>query len=264
MIPGSYTIVLGLELDALRMRALGWQLKDTFAILMPGPYTLTAFLFRWPLQKNSTIIENVLIRNQGGLNIDGCRVAYLSDNVVTPTVGRKLQGPNPGCKTNLPGYKENWGQWKATPLGRWPPNLILVHGPNCTQMGTQNIRGSHAVAHKGKSVTDKAYPNRRNTYAPVADHPVKSHVNQDGTETVPSYNCQPNCPVRLLDEQSGELKSGSMAPHLRSNRNGFNGPMPELTFGHVGDSGTASRFYPQFPDLSQALQWLSHLICPPP
>jgi site-specific DNA-methyltransferase (adenine-specific) len=60
--------------------------------------------------------------------------------------------------------------------------------------------------------------------------------------------CVEDCPVRLLDEQSGELKSGKMqAGTVRSTRQGVAlGAMPATTkLDTHGDSGGASRFFYQ-------------------
>ncbi|SHF66025.1 DNA methylase [Desulfofundulus australicus DSM 11792] len=58
-------------------------------------------------------------------------------------------------------------------------------------------------------------------------------------------SCVPGCPVRLLDGQSGKLKSGFMrAGTERSNLGGYSGAMPALTMHDTyGDSGGASRFF---------------------
>jgi len=66
---------------------------------------------------------------------------------------------------------------------------------------------------------------------------------EDCTDT-----CVEDCPVRLLDEQSGELKSGKMqAGTVRSTRQGVAlGAMPATTkLDTHGDSGGASRFFYQ-------------------
>ncbi|AEG14368.1 DNA methylase N-4/N-6 domain protein [Desulfofundulus kuznetsovii DSM 6115] len=58
-------------------------------------------------------------------------------------------------------------------------------------------------------------------------------------------SCIPGCPVRLLDEQSGELKSGFMRAGIeRSSLCGYRGAMSALTLHDTyGDSGGASRFF---------------------
>jgi hypothetical protein len=56
--------------------------------------------------------------------------------------------------------------------------------------------------------------------------------------------CDIECAIVRLDEQSGTLKSGDHKGFSRSNRAGFSGPMSEIsTFKRSGDSGGASRFF---------------------
>jgi hypothetical protein len=102
--------------------------------------------------------------------------------------------------------------------------------------------------------------------------------------------CEPDCPVRELDRQSGTLKSGVLAPHHNakpSSNNSMSGGnyagRIKGTFG--GDQGGASRFFPTFryeakapaserPKLDDGtahstvkplalLRWLVRLITPP-
>jgi len=63
--------------------------------------------------------------------------------------------------------------------------------------------------------------------------------------TCTEAECAEGCPVRIMDEQSGELSSGSRKAgnHKRVGYHGDKGgAMPEV----VGDSGGASRFFPRF------------------
>jgi hypothetical protein len=73
------------------------------------------------------------------------------------------------------------------------------------------------------------------------------HAGESGTEEVPVWQCVDGCPVREMDEQSGELTSGILKAGERANRGGFSGPMPaqRSTVSHA-DTGTASRYFPQF------------------
>lgn len=60
--------------------------------------------------------------------------------------------------------------------------------------------------------------------------------------------CIPECPIALMDAQSGTLKSGLMKSGTkRTNTAGWSGPMPEQTLRDTyGDHGGASRFFQQF------------------
>lgn len=63
------------------------------------------------------------------------------------------------------------------------------------------------------------------------EQPVRGYADEDGQEAIPAWECVSACPVGLLDGQSG----------------GY------------GDSGGASRFFPQLRDEDELLAWLTRL-----
>ena len=246
MLPGEHLVVIGREMAAIRARLSGLQLRDTLLILLPGGTSLFAYLFRRPVE--STIIENVLKYGVGGLNIDGCRITT-RDNLNGGAYsggGRTADLPGAQRSQSAAGmFAEGAGRLPGEfeqPSGRWPTNLLLVHGPGCKQVGTKKVPG---------------------------------YADPDGLETIPNWDCQPDCPVRLLDEQSGQIKSaypgnpeGAQAkygqPVLNPKRGNCYAPGLDTKPCGVlySDSGGASRFYPQFPDLPAALEWLQRLVAP--
>lgn len=84
-------------------------------------------------------------------------------------------------------------------------------------------------------------------------------------ETVTAYECEPTCPVPLLDAQSGDISSSFRRARtgLSSARNSMAGDMRNdgMPFGYH-DSGSASRFYPQFANDEELLVWLRRLVTP--
>lgn len=121
--------------------------------------------------------------------------------------------------------------------GRWPPNMVLVHDERCVRVGTRNVD-----VHKIPPY--KMYEMKNNVYnGGFGKKIVTSYVDEDGTETIDDWQCVEGCPVKLLNEQSGVLKSGgSNGSHCsgifsHSNRVDTRGIQP--------DEGYASRFYPQ-------------------
>lgn len=206
MLPGQHVIIIGTEVDALRARASGLSLRDTILILLPGITTVFAFLFRAPFE--GTVADNMSKHGCGGLNIDGCRI-YSGPSSGGSTSGASAFGQGSGWNS----HNNRTTQIDRTmSAGRWPTNLLLVHGPGCTTKA-----------------------------------------------------CQANCPVRLLDRMSGITQSVSS---MRGERHGAvygggKGPTgPNTERGHT-DCGTASRFYPRFPDLRAALEWLDRLVGSP-
>jgi DNA modification methylase len=79
-------------------------------------------------------------------------------------------------------------------------------------------------------------------------------------EIVEDWNCVDDCPIKILDEQSGELKSGKMtANHNRTTNGSPNGIYGKFDVNHplaetYGDKGGASRFF----YVAKASQWERH------
>jgi hypothetical protein len=70
-------------------------------------------------------------------------------------------------------------------------------------------------------------------------------ADSDGTETVPAFVCSPPCPVRMLDEQSGESQSPisrERTPDGPAQATWSLGRTGGVQVGH-GDSGGASRYF---------------------
>jgi hypothetical protein len=264
MLPGTHVIVIGQAEDAIAARKQGLQLRDTVLILLPGPKEVFAFLFRQPLE--GTVAQNVLNHGVGGLWIDGCRIstteglnggAYSAGGRAAPMPGDDRVGSSLGMyepKRKAQEYKQ--------PSGRWPTNLLLVHGPNCRPLGTSKVRTSSHSQGFGKSGSIlKKTPN--NVYGRIASAPYLSYV-EAGTETVASWKCQLDCPVGILDKQSGSCGGSpglhAVKKHPRTSSKGSE--LPHVTQG-FSDSGGASRFYPQFASFPEALDWLTMLTGQP-
>jgi len=149
------------------------------------------------------------------------------------------------CESNSGGASRffkhcNYGQEERKiqkPLGRFPANIILSHHPECVQVGMKRVKGANwKDSDKGNSI----YGTKIKTDAP-------HYIDPKGYETVESWDCHPDCAVRLLDEQSGTLKSGQLLPHHKrfaGNKNCY-GKATDVscTYPQGGDSGGASRFF---------------------
>jgi hypothetical protein len=103
--------------DAAR-RWAGWgtALKPAWEIIV---------LARKPL--DGTVANNVLAHGTGALNIDGCRVpapdGLTSDGHFKPSCNTYAQDE----------WTQNWERPRSEehPAGRWPPNFLLTHHPDC-------------------------------------------------------------------------------------------------------------------------------------
>ena len=197
---------------------------------------------RKPLE--GTVAQNVLKWGCGGLNIDACRIGVTTedaqgmDRCNSPGSGHFSTAATPigTFKRSSPSAPLN------TTQGRWPANLILMHLPGCQQVGTGLLRVPkervirQSAGYEGFSLgKDSRQPG----------HHSASPGNGDGTETVPTWNCEPGCPVAALDEQSGISKTGDHRPHIQATgTHGFN-TCEVNTFENKGDVGGASRFFKQ-------------------
>lgn len=263
--PGQHFILLGTEADAAQGRAAGLILRDCVTILLPGPQVVHAFIFRAPLE--GTVADTVLRHGAGGMDVNGCRVYSAPGDRKDRLPG----GDAPKWGTNT--YASDAyslaarGDSPANPAGRWPPNLLLVHGEGCKRVGERSILARGHIPRTGNTVTCFG-PNGH------AGGPVNNgaYADPDGHETVAAWECQDGCPVKALDEQSGERRfHGGGAFIRRSSKNSNYSP---LAFGAESrpagqrmvehdDSGTASRFFPQFTSLPEALAWLERLVAGP-
>lgn len=86
-----------------------------------------------------------------------------------------------------------------------------------------------------------------------------SHVAPDGTEAVDAWRCVDGCPVAELDRQSGERTSGVKAGGGYIYRGTFDGLAADGTTCY-GDTGTASRYFPQFPADDPDAPWSEALF----
>lgn len=190
---------------------------------------------------DGTFAQNALKHGVGGWNIDGARIdtfkqgecEKLMKRANTPrqdfTGGRLHSGAEYTPKIIPSGMKSQ---------GRWPANLILSHLPECREVGTKkgkNLSGN---------VTGKEPSNPiLNVYEESKRKPFDKHADPDGTETVEAWECAEGCPVRMLDEQSGELKSGKMKQRIEGGQFNVWGRQYPRDVETIGDSGGASRFF---------------------
>jgi len=125
--------------------------------------------------------------------------------------------------------------------GRWPPNLALAHHPDCVRVGTKRVSGDKRGNCSGK---------REGGFANVGADKGSSEPNARvyGDESAPDYQCVEGCPVKALEEQSGDRTSGGYpAEGLQRVWNGIYGRPNKTGPANIGKSiGTAARFYPNF------------------
>lgn len=216
-------------------------------------------LARKPL--DGTVAANVLEHGTGAMNIDGCRIG----------VGGYDAPGDRGQTERTRRADFHMAPGKSCQKGRWPANVCLSHHPECIPV---------------PSPCRPPRPPRPRSL------PSGTMDDVDGVDGVPrsapveSWQCHPDCPLRLLDEQSGELTSGGCPVTRPPHRNvvygtGFVG-QNQTKPGVPRNSGGASRFFycakasraertanasvdnkhPTVKPLA-LMQWLCRLICPP-
>jgi hypothetical protein len=258
---GSHVVVVGARSShCLEGRQAGLAFRDTIAVATGQGFTLAA-LFRLPFE--GTVAEQVLKTGTGGLWIDGCRIstsradAKALERCNTSGSGRMYASESPiGTFTR----SSSSGALDTT-RGRWPTNIVFVHEPGCRSEGMKRVRstsGGAGVYDRGDE-TGRAF-NQCNATV------VTNFKGEDGLETVPAWICEPGCPVAALDEMSlaGGMHSAGFSRGGSGARTGQNESMfagdHEGNGARHGDSGGASRFYPQFEDRSALTAWLGRLI----
>jgi hypothetical protein len=203
------------------MRAAGLHRKDTLQY--------AGWLFGTGLPKSKTLPkpawEPILLARKPGpptpLQIDACRVG-----------SKEIEAP--------------------IPPGRFPPNVLLCHNPGCIRQGHKDIRPSNGsgIAHEPSI---RQYGIAYNAGL-KARNQAFTHLSSEGTETVENWLCTPDCPIAQLDQQtqhlhgSGFATPGSKTP-TRTPHDNRTTNLPFSDTGRMhrfGDTGTASRFYPQF------------------
>lgn len=128
-------------------------------------------------------------------------------------------------------------------LGRFPANFILSHHEECEYEGLGKVKGTkpHAV----HSNVDKygGWGSITNKSGEV----VNRFEDNDGYESIEKWKCHPDCAVRLLNEQSGNIsfgkKSGGYTYDKQYNVDGFVKQCIPKAPSNYGDSGGASRFF---------------------
>lgn len=192
------------------------------------PATEPIVMARKPLEKGLTIAENILKFGTGGINIDACRVKT-SDDLAKNYQSIRKSDNEMGERGYKMGFRQNKDSiaeaTESTSLGRFPANLILSHHEDCEYKGTKKIKGSScSPSDVGKEKDGKS---TNGIYGEKENKITVSHTDEDGFEEVEEYDCHPDCPIKIMDEQSGTTKNGKVKSSMNQH----------------GDSGGASRFF---------------------
>lgn len=183
-----------------------------------------------------TVAQNVAKHGTGAINVAGCRVDS------GPPRTTHADG---SFSTGLAGYEGGFkGMEHDVPAGRWPPNVLLTHSADCVRVGERSVECKQIDGAARTEATDEG---KARGYGSMSG----SRGLPSTTETVPAYDCAPDCPVALMDRQSGDARSAyPNNPAAAANYAGadvapgiFGGDKAGASY---SDSGGASRFFPTF------------------
>jgi site-specific DNA-methyltransferase (adenine-specific) len=189
-----------------------------------------------------TLADQVAASGTGGINIDGTRIKHASAEDFAKH------------KEHVDRIKAEGGQWgdswknssdlsgasEVTSAGRWPPNAVMTHSPDCKLVGTRKV----------DAPTINRFTDGMKPFGNGAGHEYET--SGGGEEDIPVYECTEGCAVKALDAQSGTLTSGLLAPShdggglQRTAPGGFRQGTTGVRKNYGGDSGGASKFFAQF------------------
>lgn len=203
------------------------------------PASEPIIMARKPLEKGLSIAENVLKYGTGAINIDGCRVK----------TDEKIENHSRGEESAISKGKygdskeQKTHQTDGQKLGRFPANLIMTHHPECECNGIKKVKGQidkPTNRTKFDGTWNEANTGLRNN----TNLSREGYADENGEETVEDWSCHPECPIRIMDEQSGILKSGNMNGEYHGFGNheiyGKAGKREAISY---ADKGGASRFF---------------------
>jgi len=173
----------------------------------------------------------------GALHVDRCRVAAPGETISTH--GHREHGKGVGDPDYGTFDAQQTHQSPGQRLGRWPPDVLLTHAPECRCVGHRTVKGdSRAGQTKGS---------RPGGFLDVGSNAGDGRPAGvlHGDEAVPVWRCVPGCPVAALDEQAGHRKSGLMTgPQRGWGKRGVYGESGRSAQTCYADEGGVSRFYP--------------------
>jgi site-specific DNA-methyltransferase (adenine-specific) len=205
-------------------------------------------LARKPLEKGLSVAENILKWGVGGINIDSSRIGFKDDADYKESTQKNQHadfGTKPMTNNNVYGDYSMVQPKNYEPTGRFPANIILTHHPECECKGTKKVK-SHNPDNKCNNVGFN--PSGDKLYGKGNGITNNKGYAENGEETIEDWECHSDCPIRILDEQSGVSKSGKNAVRTSDgfNENAYGkgiGVKAGQNNGEYGDKGGASRFF---------------------
>ncbi len=239
--PGGYTLVFAgtrtYDLMGLSLRLAGFEISENLN-----------WCFGQGFPKSKKMLkpahEPILVCYKPGkredFNIDECRITLNGEKLPTGSgkmhTWRELEN-----RTDL--FVSSNKETPAT--GRYPSNFLLSHHPDCVACGTKRVKTESGATKINKS---KVTHDSKNIYGHGTNEWICNGYNTSpgNTEEIAAYSCSENCPVRLLNEQTAEMRASK--PSKAGSR--FNANKSWLGNNEIGDkysdgngSANASRFF---------------------
>ena len=171
---------------------------------------------------NQTVADNVQLYGTGAINIDATRVGT---ETITVTNGKGFAGSFEG------GTNDNGNTQHA---GRFPANTLLTHNHDCQLTGTTQDGMTGGFGNGGIGMSGVGLDQGEG----------KDAEWQSKSITIETYTCTPNCPIELLDQQSGLLTPGHWTKTTTTGFGEFGGGKSEYHGpGEKAEKGGASRFF---------------------
>ena len=251
---GEIEITSSTTLEAKQWDGYGTALKPAWEpiILAQKPF-------------KGTIASNVISEGVGAMNIDACRIGMKTGEVKTGGFGNGEIGYGGGDARNV--------EWKKKTDGRWPANVILQHHAECILKGEKEVKGDGHAPKLSKG----------NPFGGKNDQ--KHEERYFNKEIIENWDCHHDCPIRVMDSQSGVSKStggvSKSSAQMNNSYGDYSGENKGHNAGGLKDKGGASRFFYQ-PKVSKRertcegsvenkhptvkpialMDWLIQLVCP--
>ena len=192
---------------------------------------------------DGSFVDNALNEGVAGINIDASRVATDSkiDDMLRITIRQERQSGQLWKEGS--GFKNENNDYSGVRSdGRFPANVILQHHPECVKVGTKKVK-----VHKGYVGEQNQIPGGSGKTMGKGWHGkriIVAHSDKDGMETIEDYECHEDCPIRIMNEQSGILETHGTGKNPKMSNIGFGSNRRKVDFQeYKSDSGGAARFF---------------------
>lgn len=141
-----------------------------------------------------TVVDNVLAHSTGAINIDACRVATNWDEPDRPESWKRSGHTDKPEAEKIAAPAGNGIE--CHPGGRWPPNVLFVHHPECDRRGSKRVPkagGDTLGPAAGEVCNNEIYGKDKRPRGLW-----RAYGNDDGTETVAAYDCHDGRTVTTL------------------------------------------------------------------